>query len=782
MKSIRFSVKYVFSATAFLVALLGVLFLAGCGHSGDKDQVPQRDKTVFTVSYIASDGGMIKSTGTLYGEKRKIQSVRYGEEAEEVTAVPDAGYYFVRWSDGAEDATRRDRNVTEDISFTAEFAEITDSISLTYKAKGPGRIYGNSEQVVQRGTDAWTVKAEPYSDIPGKVFVRWSDGLTAHIRQDKHVTEDKEVTAEFGFTVTYKASENGSIVGTTEQIIISGQTAESVTALPDKGYRFVEWSDGVKTATRQDKWVSDVIDVYAVFEWRDTDTFQYHYNYATGNYYEDGLTLTRGEVAGKSATVPTRDHFTFDGWYLDEDFQTRAFDSDGNNLLEEEIFDSPSRDLYAKWIVEEKDVVTYKILMVYVTAIDGTFVGNDGKSVSVHYRMDGELKRQCLEMTRLFSETLNDMLDGLVIFDIDNYFTTQSINEQCFTNEKNSTRIYAYQIPELNESGVLDNYRSVLTVYSFGGEANLLTDWAGVGDEKYASIPLDESIRHHASLEQAFEDYNAIIGTCVHEFIHTIEMNIVSYEFHRAYNPGVPTQILNKLYLLNQFPTDFYNKLGDKTKLSEEELKEAWRNSEKAGVPYGYWTNEIFDVVVKPECINGASDADTGGSVRFYYSSDTEEHDWWRNYGNSTVPYGQRVPQGSRTTVLIPVAKAGYRFIGWSDGVQEEERILIDIQGDVTLIACFERLSYTVEYIAGEGGRIEGDLVQTLLTGDKTTWVTAIPDEGYRFVGWSATGGFYNSPTKETRRDIIGSNEYDENGELYFRLGFSVTAIFEKID
>lgn len=757
--------------------ILNILLFVGCNCS-----VPESSKNMpLTVEYVASTGGSLKIGEDPNNKNRVSQRVVYGDATEKVTAVPDMGYYFVQWSDELTDSTRLDTNITSNLQFVAEFAVITDVVNITYTTLGSGYVFGYTNQMVQRGTEAQPVKAMLYGNsLPGEIFVRWSDGVTNPDRQDKKITDDMEIVAEFGYTVNYAVQGKGSIVGNAEQAVVWGQTAETVTAVPDKGYRFVKWSDGVKTSTRQDRWVSEPIDVYAIFEWRDTDTFVYHYNYATGNYYENGLTLMRGEVVGTTAIVPTRDYFTFDGWYLDEQFTQRATDSMGRNLLGEEIFNSPSRDLYAKWNVKEHYVVNYKILMVYVTAIDGTFVGNDGKIVDVHYRMSEDLKLQCIELTKLLRDTLNGMLDGLVNFEVHSFFTTQLLSEQNFLNIVNGTCIYANQIPELIGSNVLEEYRSVITFFSFGGESNLSVNWAGTGGEKYATIPIDENVRGYENFIEALADYSGLVSTCVHEFIHTIEFNIVCYEYHHAYNPAVPRQILDKLYLLNQFPSDFYVKLGDNPELwTEECFVETWRNSEKAGVPYGYWTDEIFDVLIKAECINGQPDGyggvgtvDTGGYIAFS-NSNMEERDLWHNLG---APGVQRVPKGSRTTMFFAVPKNGYRFIGWSDGVQDELRVLTDVQKNITLIAYFERLHYTVEYIAGEGGRIEGELIQTLLTGERTTEVTAIPHEGYRFVGWS------DGRTGATRSDSIGQNEYDENGDWYYRLGFTVTARFEKIE
>lgn len=773
---------------ATIAVVITALFFCTFLFIGCYEPLPHTEENApINVVYNAGNGGLLQIDGDPNPRENISQLVDYGKSVKQVTAIPDEGYYFVKWSDGLTDVARQDTKVTQKIQVTAEFQEITNPVTITYEKIGSGFVLGKCTQTVQYGTSAQPVEARLYDNASqGQVFVKWSDGNTNPIRQDKNLTADTTITAEFGYKVNYRATSNGSIVGETNQSVTYGEQADKVTALPDKGYRFVEWSDGVKTATRQDKLVVNSIDVYAKFEWRDTDNFKYNYNYPTGNYSEDALTLTRGKVDGVTAIVPERDYFTFEGWYLDEKFNTQATDASGANLLGEEIFDNPSRDLYAKWTVKDEFVTSYKVLMVYVTAIDGTFMGNDGQNVEVHYVMNDEVKSVCNELTQRFKDTLNDMLDGLVTFEVDSYFTTKSISEKCFENEKKNICIYANQIPELVESGMLDNYRSVLAVYSFDRDKNLLTDWSGSADVKYATIPLDGAYRLCASWDDVFKQYNTLIGTCVHEFIHTIQCSIACFDYHRALNYVVPYYVTDKLYLLNQFPVDFIILQSDREKWNEKSIVDAWRNSDKAGIPYGYWEGKIYDVIIKPECINGLPDGyggvgtvDTGGLVLFHSNDDTEP-DWWRML-NASIAYGQHVPKGSRTTMFFAKPKNGYKFIGWSDGVQDELRILTNVQENITLIAYFERLSYTVEYIAGEGGRIEGECIQSGLTGERTTYVTAIADEGYRFVGWSDSNA-YNDYTNAERRDTIGLNVYDENGKLYFRLGFSVTAIFEKIE
>lgn len=69
--------------------------------------------SAFTVTYTSAPHGRIE------GETE--QEVRYGAKATPVTAVPDDGYAFVRWSDYCETPTRTDSGFIDNASFTAIF-------------------------------------------------------------------------------------------------------------------------------------------------------------------------------------------------------------------------------------------------------------------------------------------------------------------------------------------------------------------------------------------------------------------------------------------------------------------------------------------------------------------------------------------------------------------------------------------------------------------------------------------------------------------------------------
>ena len=68
----------------------------------------------YTLTYTAGANGTITGTSP--------QTVNHGADGTEVTAVANAGYHFVNWSDGVLTAARTDTNVTANVNVTANFA------------------------------------------------------------------------------------------------------------------------------------------------------------------------------------------------------------------------------------------------------------------------------------------------------------------------------------------------------------------------------------------------------------------------------------------------------------------------------------------------------------------------------------------------------------------------------------------------------------------------------------------------------------------------------------
>jgi len=207
----------------------------------------------FLLTYTAGPGGTISGDAS--------QWVAPGGNGTPVTAVPDPGFAFVVWSDGVLTATRSESAVGSNFSATAAFVE---QHLVSYVAGSGGSISGPALQFVTPGEDALPVTAVPDS---GLGFLVWSDGVTTATRTDTNVTNSFSVTASFSvqYKITYTAETGGTISGTTPQWVVPGADGSAVTAVADANYVFVEWSDGVTTATRNETNVSADIAVTAEF-------------------------------------------------------------------------------------------------------------------------------------------------------------------------------------------------------------------------------------------------------------------------------------------------------------------------------------------------------------------------------------------------------------------------------------------------------------------------------------------------------------------------------------
>jgi lysophospholipase L1-like esterase/ribosome-associated toxin RatA of RatAB toxin-antitoxin module len=261
-----------------------------------------QDINTYTLTYLAGANGSI--TGTA------VQTVNYGSDGEQVTAVANKGYHFVQWSDGVTTASRKDENITADLSVTATFA--INTYTLTYLAAVNGSITGTAIQTVNHGSDGAMVTAVANT---GYHFVQWSDGVTTASRKDENITADLSVTASFAintYTLTYLAAANGSITGTAVQTVNQGSSGTQVTAVANTGYHFVQWSDGVTTASRKDENITADLSVTATFA---ISTYTLTYLAAangsvTGNTVQ---TVNYGS-SGTQVTAVANEGYYFAGW------------------------------------------------------------------------------------------------------------------------------------------------------------------------------------------------------------------------------------------------------------------------------------------------------------------------------------------------------------------------------------------------------------------------------------------------------------------------------------
>lgn len=97
--------------------------------------------------------------------------------------------------------------------------------------------------------------------IQYQISVTSSDNLYSPIFQNINLAYAPTPT----YTLNYTVSSNGSISGSSTQVVYPGDNGSEVTAIPSAGYSFIDWSDGSTTNPRNDSNVSSSISVIANF-------------------------------------------------------------------------------------------------------------------------------------------------------------------------------------------------------------------------------------------------------------------------------------------------------------------------------------------------------------------------------------------------------------------------------------------------------------------------------------------------------------------------------------
>ena len=317
----------------------------------------QEGHHLYTISIESTENGSIMGGG-VYEENTTAT----------LTAVPDAGYHLVKWSDNVTDATRS-IEVKGNMSLGATFAINTYTVSVEEAENGSvsgAKTYnhGDNVKIVATANEGYhfagwsngemaetleftatqdtvlvpsfaintyrvTAKAEngsvsgvrtythgseanlTASAEYGYHFVKWADGETNEMRSFI-VTKDSSFTALFDVN-TYKAtvaeSAHGTVSGAGEYT--HGESA-TFTATADAGYQFLFWSDGGKVNPRVVKMTQDV-EIRAVFSLEGKGAFTIFVGSDGNGTVKGGGMYIEGETATIEA-VPESEAYHFVAW------------------------------------------------------------------------------------------------------------------------------------------------------------------------------------------------------------------------------------------------------------------------------------------------------------------------------------------------------------------------------------------------------------------------------------------------------------------------------------
>ncbi len=240
----------------------------------------------YSLNYTAGANGTIEGSTT--------QTVESGGNGTAVTAVPDVGYSFVRWSDDSTDNPRTDTNVGGNISVSAIFEINTHN--LIFQDHDEGELQ-STEYDYNNDLSGHTPPADPTRT--GYTFTGWDIAVP-----DTMPDEEVFITAQYlvnEYTIDFD-SDGGSVV---DSIIQDYGTEVTAPADPTKtGYTFDDWDSTIpsnmpaENITLTAQWT---INEYTI-------TFDSAGGSAVGAITEHYAT----EITAPAN--PTKEGYTFIGW------------------------------------------------------------------------------------------------------------------------------------------------------------------------------------------------------------------------------------------------------------------------------------------------------------------------------------------------------------------------------------------------------------------------------------------------------------------------------------
>lgn len=193
------------------------------------------------IAHFASNQYILTVTAGEHGTANGSGTYSYGDTIT-IQAYPDVHYHFIKWNDNNKDNPRQYR-VAADETLTAIFAIDTHTVNVVSNDIVKGMVEATGTEFAY-GSPC-TVTATAYT---GYTFAGWSNGVSSN-PYTFAVINDMELTAIFVeeteefFTVTVESADStmGSVSGG-GQAMNGGSV--TIHAIPNEGYRFLNWQDG----------------------------------------------------------------------------------------------------------------------------------------------------------------------------------------------------------------------------------------------------------------------------------------------------------------------------------------------------------------------------------------------------------------------------------------------------------------------------------------------------------------------------------------------------------
>ena len=613
-----------------------------------------------------------------------------------LTATPNEGYHFVRWSDGDTNATRN-ITITSNVTLTAEFAINVYTVTLSAQN---GIVIGAGNY--NHGTTI-NISATP---AEGYHFVRWSDGNTESTRTFT-ATSNITLTAEFAINVyTISATAvNGTVIGAGEYQ--HGQTV-TLTAVANANCHFIGWSDGVMDLTRTFVATKDATfsayfasDKYLVVLSAENGT-------VTGaGEYEHGTTV--------NISATPADGYHFVKW------------SDGDTNATRTIVVTSNVTLTAEFAIN--------VYTVGVTAVNGSIIGVG------EYQHGATATLTAVPTTGYhfvrWSDGVTDITRSIVVTSNVTLTAEFAINVYTVTlTAQNGTVTGAGEY----QHGQTANISAVPT------EGYHFVKWSDGSIEATRSIVVTSNVTLTA--EFAINVYKVTLTaqngtvTGAGEYQHGQTANISAvpadgYHFVKWSDGSIEATrsivVTSNVTLTAEFAINVYTISATAVNGTVSGIGEYQHGATvvltaiaNTGYRFVRWSDGITDATrtfIAKENVSLTAEFTTDTYSVILTTNDI----MGRVIGSGSYTYGT-------TITIVALPNTHYHFVKWSDGDTNDVRTIV-VTENITLSAEFAANMYELELIAdATKGRVVG--AGTYAYGTEVT-IVAIPNAGYKFSQWS---------------------------------------------